>query len=320
MSDSLPLLQASRVSVRFPTENRQTVKAVTEVSISIGRGEVFGLVGESGSGKTTLGKALLRLVAPSSGSIHFDGVDIATMGPDDLRRFRTRMQVIFQDPFGSLNPRMTVESILTEAALLVESKASLAPRLAELLDLVGLPSSSLPRHPHEFSGGQRQRICIARALAVRPEFIVADEPVSALDVSIQAQIVNLLQDLQKELGLTMLFIAHDLAVVRHISDRIGVMYLGRMMETGPADVIVSDPAHPYSKALLSAVPVPNPATRVTRQVLSGDLPSPINPPSGCVFRTRCPVAVTECSQSVPELLPVSENQSMACLMRPTGEA
>ena len=289
------------------------MKAVTDLSMDIRRGEVFGLVGESGSGKTTLGRALLRLVDLSEGSVVFDGKDISGLKADAMRSLRKRMQVIFQDPFGSLNPRMSVESILQEAVQLADGRDKLDERVSELLDLVGLPGSARGRYPHEFSGGQRQRICIARALALRPEFIVADEPVAALDVSIQAQIINLLNDLKKELNLTMLFIAHDLAVVRHISDRIGVMYLGRMQEIGPASEVVNNPLHPYSNALLSAVPVPDPSRTARRQILEGDLPSPIDPPSGCVFRTRCPEADSACANTVPELREMASGRHVACL-------
>jgi oligopeptide/dipeptide ABC transporter ATP-binding protein len=288
------------------------VKAVTDLTLDIRRGEVFGLVGESGSGKTTLGRAMLRLVDLTTGSVEYDGDDLSHLTGKQMRPYRSRMQVIFQDPYGSLNPRMRVDAILGEAVTLLGGGDSLSERVSELLDLVGLPAASQRRFPHEFSGGQRQRICIARALAVRPEFIVADEPVAALDVSIQAQIINLLQDLKDELDLTMLFIAHDLAVVRHISDRIGVMYLGRMQEIGPADAVVADPHHPYTKALLSAVPVLDPGARVGRQILKGDMPSSINPPSGCVFRTRCPIADDECAATIPELRGDS-SRSTACL-------
>lgn len=310
---SSPLLRVDNLHVTFPAAAGQTVKAVTDVSLEIQKGEVFGLVGESGSGKTTLGRAILRLVDPAQGTIHFDGQDITTLGRKDLKRYRTRVQVIFQDPFGSLNPRMSVGDTLAEAAALIESRADIPARIRELLDLVGLPQDAAGRYPHEFSGGQRQRIGIARALAVRPEMIIADEPVSALDVSIQAQVVNLLQDLQGELGLTMLFIAHDLAVVRHISDRIGVMYLGRLMEVGPANAIVATPSHPYTRALLSAVPVPDPTRQSSREILEGDLPSPIHPPPGCVFSTRCPQADDACSGSIPDLIPIAENRICACL-------
>ncbi|MBT3447953.1 MAG: ATP-binding cassette domain-containing protein [Bacteroidetes Order II. Incertae sedis bacterium] len=307
------IVSARNVHVRFPVVGGHSVKAVTNVSLDIRRGEVFGLVGESGSGKTTLGRALLRLVDLSEGSVLFDGKDISEMDAHQIRTMRKRMQVIFQDPFGSLNPRMSVESILQEAVQLVDGRSKTAFRISELLNLVGLSDSARGRHPHEFSGGQRQRICIARALALRPEFIVADEPVAALDVSIQAQIINLLHDLKQELNLTMLFIAHDLAVVRHISDRIGVMYLGSMQEIGPASEVVANPLHPYSSALLSAVPVPDPTKQTKRQVLDGDLPSPIHPPSGCVFRTRCPVADAACADTVPQLSSVAPDRSVACL-------
>jgi oligopeptide/dipeptide ABC transporter ATP-binding protein len=310
---STPLLSIERLHVRFPTAGSETVKAVTDVSLDLQRGEVFGLVGESGSGKTTLGRAVLQLVPPTEGRITFDGTDLSTLDRKGLKAYRTRVQVVFQDPFGSLNPRMSIGDTLSEAAGLVESKAALPARIRELLDLVGLPQDAAARFPHEFSGGQRQRIGIARALAVRPELIVADEPVSALDVSIQAQVVNLLQDLQAELGLTMLFIAHDLAVVRHISDRIGVMYLGRLMEVGPAADVVASPVHPYTKALLSAVPVPDPARQHARQILEGDLPSPIHPPSGCVFRTRCPMAQPQCADGVPPLEKQDDGRTVACI-------
>lgn len=306
------LMGVRNLSVHFPSENGETVKAVTDLTLDIRRGEVFGLVGESGSGKTTLGRAMLRLVDLTTGTVEFDGDDLSHLTRKQMRPYRSRMQVIFQDPFGSLNPRMRVDAILGEAVALVGGADSPAERVPELLDLVGLPAASQRRFPHEFSGGQRQRICIARALAVRPEFIVADEPVAALDVSIQAQIVNLLQDLKDELNLTMLFISHDLAVVRHISDRIGVMYLGRMQEIGPADAVVADPHHPYTKALLSAVPIPDPRARASRQVLRGDMPSPLNPPSGCVFRTRCPIADDECAATIPELRGDSSRR-VACL-------
>ena len=310
---SAPLLSIEHVHVRFPAAGGETVKAVTDVSLDIQRGEVFGLVGESGSGKTTLGRAVLQLVPPTEGRIHFDGTDLSTLDRAGLKRYRTRVQVIFQDPFGSLNPRMSVGDTLAEAAALVDARDAVPARIRELLDLVGLPQDAAGRHPHEFSGGQRQRIGIARALAVRPELIVADEPVSALDVSIQAQVVNLLQDLQTELGLTLLFIAHDLAVVRHISDRIGVMYLGRLMEVGPANAIVATPSHPYTRALLSAVPVPDPTRQERRQILEGDLPSPIHPPTGCVFRTRCPQADPACGRTLPDLIPIAEERLCACL-------
>lgn len=313
MSHSYPILETRDLSVSFPTKGGKQLKAVSGVSIQIQRGEVFGLVGESGSGKTTLGRAILGLVPVSSGTVSFDGSGVQAMNSKELRAFRTRVQVVFQDPYGSLNPRMSVESILKEAILLVDSPSQADARISELLELVGLSAYSRSKYPHEFSGGQRQRICIARALAVRPEFLVADEPVAALDVSVQAQIVNLLQDLQRDLGLTMLFIAHDLAVVRHISDRIGVMYLGRLQEVGTAEDIIDGAAHPYTRALLSAVPNPDPKAQTARQLLSGELPNAISPPSGCVFRTRCPHADGACASNTPELREFRPGQFAACL-------
>ncbi len=313
LSITEPILSLQNVHVRFPAEGGKTVKAVTDVSLDIFPGEVFGLVGESGSGKTTLGRAMLKLLDISEGRVSFKGDNLADKDRHAMRVLRSKMQIIFQDPYGSLNPRMSIDGILQEAVLLSDPKESLDKRIDELLDLVGLPRESRHRYPHEFSGGQRQRICIARALAVRPEFIVADEPVAALDVSIQAQIVNLLQDLKKELNLTMLFIAHDLAVVRHISDRIAVMYLGRLQECGPSSEVVAQPMHPYSQALLSAVPVPDPKVRAKRQILKGELPSPIDPPSGCVFRTRCPLADADCGKEVPELREIAPGRQVACI-------
>ena len=293
------------------------VKAVEDVSFDVKRGEVVGLVGESGSGKTTAGRAILRLIEPTAGEVFFEGVDVAKLPKSKMREYRKEMQIIFQDPFASLNPRMSVGDIIGEALTihnLARGKAKEA-RVADLLERVGMNAGHMRRYPHEFSGGQRQRIGIARALAVDPKFIVADEPVSALDVSIQAQVVNLLQDLKDDLGLTMLFIAHDLGVVEYISDKVIVMYLGRIMEIAPAKELYRNPVHPYTEALLSAVPIPDPTIKRERVILQGDIPSPINPPSGCVFRTRCPIAIDDCKHVVPPLEEVGPGHLKACIRR-----
>ncbi|GEM89544.1 ABC transporter ATP-binding protein [Oceanithermus desulfurans] len=320
--DATPLMEVNHLRKWFPirggilSRTVGHVKAVNDVSFYVNRGEVLGLVGESGSGKTTVGRTILRLIEPTDGEVIFDGTDVVGLSKPELRPFRRRMQIIFQDPFASLNPRMTVGDIIAEPLIihrLVKTAQERTDRVAELLKLVGLSPDHMRRYPHEFSGGQRQRIGIARALAVDPEFIVADEPVSALDVSIQAQVVNLLQDLKDELGLTLLFIAHDLAVVEYVSDRIAVMYLGKIMEMAPAKELYTNPKHPYSEALLSAVPVPDPTIKRERIVLEGDIPSPINPPSGCVFRTRCRYAIPECAETVPELREVSPGHYKACI-------
>jgi len=279
------------------------VKAVDGISFAVKKGETLGLVGESGCGKSTTGKAILQLNRPTAGSVEFEGTDLTSVKGRSLRQFRRRMQMIFQDPYASLNPRMSVGSIVSEPLTIHGlAKGRRKERVEELLQTVGLNPYFASRYPHEFSGGQRQRIGIARALAVEPEFIVCDEPVSALDVSIQAQIINLLQDLQAEFGLTYLFIAHDLSVVRHISDRVAVMYLGHIMEITDRDQIFENPLHPYTKALLSAVPIPDPALEREREriILTGDVPSPLAPPSGCVFHTRCPIVVDECKTETPE--------------------
>jgi oligopeptide transport system ATP-binding protein len=293
------------------------LQAVSDVSFDIYRGETLGLVGESGCGKSTLGRCILRLLDPTSGSIQFQGQELTTLDKSALRKLRRSMQIIFQDPFASLNPRMSVEEILGEPIdihELAEDKAAKKKRIFELMDLVGLRKESINRYPHEFSGGQRQRICIARALAVEPQFIVCDEPVSALDVSIQAQILNLLQDLQKELKLTYLFIAHDLKVVEHISTRVAVMYLGKVAEIASGDELYEKPMHPYTKALLSAIPVPDPTHKKDRILLEGDVPSPLNPPSGCYFHPRCPVAESNCAVDAPRLtaVPGATDHAVSC--------
>jgi peptide/nickel transport system ATP-binding protein len=295
-----------------------TVRAVDDVSFGIAPGETLGLVGESGCGKTTVGRVILKLDEPTAGSIRFDGTDIAHRNIRQMRELRRKIQVIFQDPYSSLNPRMTVGEIIGEPLhvyRLVKDAREQRDRIAELLNQVGLFPYMAERYPHELSGGQRQRVGIARALALEPNFIVCDEPVSALDVSIQGQIINLLVDLQARLGLTYLFIAHDLAVVRHISDRVVVMYLGRIMEIADRETLYSDARHPYTQALLAAVPVPDPAIERARQrtILAGEVPSPLRPPSGCVFRTRCPMATEECKLVVPELKRLGTGHFAACI-------
>jgi oligopeptide/dipeptide ABC transporter ATP-binding protein len=290
------------------------VKAVDDISFEIQRGETFGLVGESGCGKTTAGRTILRLLEPDAGEIQFDGVDLLKMNRTSLRKKRRDMQIIFQDPFASLNPRMSVRAIVGEPFAihgLAHGKERDA-RVAELLTTVGLDSGMMNRYPHEFSGGQRQRIGIARALALKPKLIVADEPISALDVSIQAQIVNLLADLQQQFGLTYLFISHAIPVIEHISDRIGVMYLGKLVEVGTSKQVCLAPGHPYTQALLSAVPIPDPAARKQRIVLKGDVPTPLNPPSGCRFHTRCPIAIDRCKIEEPPLRTLNDGRLAAC--------
>jgi peptide/nickel transport system ATP-binding protein len=285
------------------------------VSFDVAKGEVVGLVGESGSGKTTIGRSVLRLIEPSSGSVRFDGTELTKLSANQLRRARPRMQYIFQDPFASLSPRMTIGEILTEGLKIqrIGTRRERLDRAATALAQVDLPAEAINRYAHEFSGGQRQRIGIARALTLAPEFIVADEPVSALDVSIQAQVINLLRDLQQRLGLTMLFISHDLAVVEYICDRVIVLYLGRVMEIASSADLYARPQHPYTRALLSAIPSPDPDAARNRQMLKGDIPSPANPPSGCVFRTRCPVALAACAQEVPELREIAPGRFKACI-------
>lgn len=290
------------------------VQAVDDVSFSIQKGETFGLVGESGCGKTTTGRAVLRLIEPDAGEIRFDGVDLLKLSAEELRLRRRDMQIVFQDPFASLNPRMKVRTIVGEPfaihKMLYGSERE--DQVAELLRVVGLDPSAMNRYPHEFSGGQRQRIGIARALALKPKLIVADEPVSALDVSIQAQITNLLADLQKQFGLTYLFISHSIPVVEQLSNRVGVMYLGKLVEVGTAEQVCLNPKHPYTQALISSVPVPDPSARKERIVLKGDVPTPLRPPSGCRFHTRCPIAEDRCRTEEPPLRMLDDGRWTAC--------
>jgi len=331
------LLEIRDLKKYFPAGRDTTVKAVDGVSLTINRGETFGLVGESGCGKTTVGRCILRLIEPTSGEIVFDGVDLLRLNASELRAKRRDMQIIFQDPFSSLNPRMTIGEIVAEPLIIhsmnetnggnplrnvarsigldsiVRSKQQ-KERVAELLRVVGLEPDYGSRYPHEFSGGQRQRIGIARALALNPKLIIADEPVSALDVSIQAQVVNLLQDLQKQFGLTYLFISHGLAVVEHISTRVGVMYLGKLVEVAPSQEIYRSPLHPYTQALLSSIPIPDPEAKHERVHLSGDVPTPINPPAGCRFNTRCPYVMEECRTNEPPLVNLTRDHQVACFL------
>jgi oligopeptide/dipeptide ABC transporter ATP-binding protein len=312
-----PLVEIENLRKHFPGGHNQIVRAVDGVSFAIHRGETLGLVGESGCGKTTVGRCLLRLIEPTSGRIRFDGRDLMELDRGELRALRRRMQIIFQDPYSSLNPRMKVGSIVAEPLEIhgVCNKRERKDRVAELLRVVGLDPDYANRYPHQFSGGQRQRIGIARALALNPDFIVADEPVSALDVSVQAQVVNLMQDLQERFGLTYLFISHGLAVVKHISTRVGVMYLGKLVELAPAEEIYENPLHPYTQALLAAIPIPDPdVERRAARRLGGDAPNPIAPPPGCRFHTRCPHAIERCGVEEPALEEVSPGHFVACFL------
>lgn len=320
MSESL--LRAENIVKRFPVHGGLfsteigAVKAVQGVSFDIKKGETLGLVGESGCGKSTLGRCLIRLIEPTSGKIFFKDRDITHISGPDLRELRKKVQIIFQDPYASLNPRMTIGAILEEPLIihnLYDSAKDRQERILELVKLVGLRPEHLSRYPHEFSGGQRQRVGIARALAVNPELIICDEPVSALDVSIQAQVINLLMELQQKLGLTYVFIAHDLKVVEHVSHRVAVMYLGQIVEMAESDELYKNPQHPYTKALLSAIPIPDPKPRAERIILTGDVPSPLNPPNGCHFNPRCPMVGDECRKVAPQLKPTSSGHWVSCL-------
>lgn len=319
---SSPLLKVENLTKSFPiygglfSREVASVKAVQGISFELKKGETLGLVGESGCGKSTLGRCLIRLHDTTSGKIIYNEKDITHIAGEELRDMRKKMQIIFQDPFASLNPRMTIRAILEEPLIihnLYNSAKERADRIHELIDLVGLRREHLNRYPHEFSGGQRQRVGIARALAVNPELIVCDEPVSALDVSIQAQVINLLMELQQKLGLTYIFIAHDLKVVEHVSTKVAVMYLGKIVEMAEAEELYRNPKHPYTKALMSAIPVPDPRRHDERIILTGDVPSPINPPSGCHFHPRCPMAIEECKTKVAPLEIKSKDHIAACI-------
>ena len=318
-----PIVETRDLSRHFPVRRgawgrvRGWVRAVDGVSLRVWPGETLGVVGESGCGKTTLGRLILRLLDATSGQVYFQGRDLADLDGRELRSLRRHMQIVFQDPYSSLNPRMRVRTLLAEGLSIhgLARGPRVAERVTELLDMVGLPAGAADRYPHEFSGGQRQRIGIARALAVDPAFIVADEPVSALDVSVQGQIVNLLQDIQRDLGLTYLFIAHDLGVIRHVADRVAVMYLGRIVELATRDQLFGAPSHPYTRALMSAVPVADPGARRRRVVPGGDIPSPARVPPGCAFHPRCPEARDRCRREVPRLVDPGDGRRVACLLR-----
>lgn len=315
------LLEVKNLSKHFAIQrglirNRQEgcLKAVDNLSFTIRAGETLGLVGESGCGKSTTGRLLLRLLEPTSGEVRFEGQDVRGMNTKELKDFRQKAQIVFQNPYSSLDPRMTIGDSIAEPLLIHKTHrgAAIKDRVTELLERVGLPAGDASRYPHEFSGGQRQRIGIARALAVSPKFLVADEPVSALDVSIQAQILNLLADLQEEFGLTYLFISHNLSTVQHISNRVAVMYLGQILEIADSTSLYQEPKHPYTQALLSAIPMPTPGTKRQRILLSGDLPSPLNPPTGCRFHTRCPQATEQCKIEAPPVCQVGPDHTVAC--------
>ncbi|MGC5771918.1 ABC transporter ATP-binding protein [Paenibacillus pabuli] len=317
--ESKPLLQVSNLNKHFPVRSsfgrtRGQVKAVNGVSFDIHTGQTFGLVGESGCGKSTLGRSILRLVEPTSGEAFYEGTDIMGLSKKELRSYRQHMQMVFQDPYTSLDPRKRIGYSIEEP-LLIHKKGNKRDRMETAMSLlrkVGFSEEHYERFPHEFSGGQRQRLGIAKALALGPKLIICDEPVSALDVSIQSQVINLLEEVQEELGISYLFIAHDLSVVRHIADRIGVMYLGEMVEQGPAEALFTDPLHPYTKSLLSAVPIPNPRVKRERVVLSGEIPSPLHPPAGCVFHTRCPYVMETCRQVFPQKRFVAPDREVQC--------
>lgn len=315
-----PLLKVKGLKKYFPVKKGLLaktvgyVKAVDDVSFHVNEGETLGIVGESGCGKSTTGRMLMRLLDPTEGTVEFDGKELTALSSEEMRKTRRDIQMVFQDPYASLNPRHTIERILSEPLLVhgVKSSKERKEKVHQFLEIVGLSAYHAKRYPHQFSGGQRQRIGIARALMTNPKLIIADEPVSALDVSIQAQVLNLMQDLQKEFNLTYIFIAHDLGVVRHISDRVGVMYLGKMVEVAESEALYAKPLHPYTQALLSAVPVPDPDYSKEEVLLEGDMPNPANPPTGCTFHTRCPFKMDICSQVVPQLTELEEGHSVAC--------
>ena len=322
-SQNINLIEIHNLKKYFPIKgglfNKKIgdVKAVEKINFTIKKGDVLGLVGESGSGKTTLGRSILRLIEPSEGKIIFENIDITSLPEKEMRKFRKDMQIIFQDPFASLDPRKRVVNIIGQGLKIHTNlkENEIKETVLNLLEQVDLQAEHLTRYPHEFSGGQRQRIGIARAIALKPKFIVADEPVSALDVSIQAQILNLLQDLKEQYLLTMLFISHDLSVVKYVADKVMVMYLGKVVEIADADKLYSSPLHPYTISLLEITPTINPKHKRSRNILKGDIPSPINPPSGCVFRTRCPKADSECAKIVPELRELKDNHFVACIKK-----